>query len=314
MTALVHKSPSSQLTNSHGCNKQCVVTGAVNGTVKIWKVQENALETLQEIQNADCGSIFSVGVNPQGSHIFAMFTSGSIKMWSTDGVLHGTIQTSPLDHCNGVFIDDSRKIVTGTHDGKINFYYTGNCGLAKSITTTHGFISSVAFSPDSQLLAAGFESGNVVIYRHRSGAIIKDCNLNGKKVNCISFSNDSKEFISCTGIGVTIYGVEQNRLLHFIPAHLQPILSCSLSNNGKFFLTCSEDNSVNVWDKEECVSKATIVAHSDSVWGALYLMCDKKIVTVSEDKTVKMFKLKKTSQSKFVSWAVPIVNFIKRSF
>jgi WD40 repeat protein len=150
-----------------------LVTGDVDGRVKLWDVATQSLE--RELPKFD-GTVSWVAVSPDGSLLGVqtkrpnahesqvdVFDMGSLQLRYHREVTNGTggLEFSPdggLLAALGCCEPDSTIRVWDAGTGALRYERTG------------GHADSIAFSPDGRLLAAGTQDGVVVLRRARDGS------------------------------------------------------------------------------------------------------------------------------------------------
>jgi WD40 repeat protein len=116
-----------------------------------------------------------------------------------------------------------------------------------------------------------------------SGTDLSNLNLTNVIFNGVKLSRFYKGNYLYTNFESSL--IHEKNLLY--QAHTAEIKSLEISQDGKRFLTASDDSTIKEWDIETSVCIRTYIGHSKSVNNAIYSSDGKKVLSVSYDKTIK---------------------------
>ncbi|EAR91599.2 NACHT domain protein (macronuclear) [Tetrahymena thermophila SB210] len=161
-----------------------------------------------------------------------------------------TFQTQIVSMC---FSKCSTMFVTGQTNGLCNIWDTQNhFHLVQSIDAHFGQITHLAFSSDSQMLATTALDSTCKIWHipnrfNEISSFYVPYETSGiqfvRQGHSIAVSSTSDEFcLKFVDIYAPNYRMEELR------AHSQAITQVTISNDGRFLLTASQDNTVRIWD------------------------------------------------------------------
>jgi WD40 repeat protein len=147
-------------------------------------------------------------------------------------------------------------------------------------------VHSVAFSPDSKLLAVGTESrrqstGAVHLIEPSTGRIRNTLSIPARYAHRVAFSPDGR-FLACAGkepnpdksswegelkkeFAISLWDVNTGKPLDALTGHKASVLSLAFSPDGKYLATCSEDKTRRIWNIEQKRAVATIDDRSTRV-------------------------------------------------
>ncbi|KAI1092977.1 quinon protein alcohol dehydrogenase-like superfamily [Rostrohypoxylon terebratum] len=117
-------------------------------------------------------------------------------------------------------------------------------------------INSVAFSPDSTLVASGSDDGVLCTWQldvNKPGDQIGTClNSGRKRINSVTSSNGVDGYVvaSCTEREIDIWDPKTNKRLSTMKSLSQELLTVAFSPSGGYLATGSYDNGVYLW----CIS------------------------------------------------------------
>jgi WD40 repeat protein len=150
----------------------------------------------------------------------------------------------------------------------------GGTKETKEAESDSGFpetVTSLAFSPDGNLLAAGCMDGKLRLFDGRTGDLRKVWDDEFARFPCVVFSRDGKTLVSQSRNGmVKVWDVEKAKVLRTLQGNKAWVTTAALSPDGKFFATggiVRENDKVTggeviLWDAETGDLKHTLPALS----------------------------------------------------
>lgn len=168
------------------------------------------------------------------------------------------------------------RIVTGSRDYLIRV--TDSDQAREALTMTHpGWIWSIAFSPDDQLLASASTNGKVHVWNVNTGIEEFYVKAHRRSVQFVTFSPDGK-LLASGGRDNDIFLTDVlTRVSTPLPRrHTHHVNSLSFSPNGNFLVSGSNDGTIIVWDVK---SKREVARHDTNpenelndadIWAVLF--------------------------------------------
>ena len=71
--------------------------------------------------------------------------------------------------------------------------------------------------------------------------------------------------------------------------HESWVLSVAMHPSGTTFATGSSDSKVKLWDLQTRACLQTVADHTDQVWGVAFRSDGKRLVSVSDDKSIAVY-------------------------
>lgn len=151
---------------------------------------------------------------------------------------------------------------------------------------------SIALSPDSQTLALGGTDGVFRLYETASGNLIRTLALHGGNIRTVAFSHDGRYI--ATGSSdrlVKILDAQSLEVANTIEGHGDTVFAIRFSADDRCFATAGKDARVRLWSMDGYKLKplVKVTAHTFSINAIAFVDCSKELITVSQDKTIKLW-------------------------
>jgi len=165
------------------------------------------------------------------------------------------------------------------------------CNLAKSVfTQAFGTVSSVAFSPDGTLLAAGIANGEIRVWRVADGEQLLTCRGHSDWPWAIAFSPNGRTIASGSqDQTVRLWDVNTGQCILVLPGHTSWVKAIAFNSDGTRLASGSNDRTIRLWDIStgECIQ--IWQEHSDWVWSVAFSPSDHTLASGSGDGTIKLW-------------------------
>jgi len=165
------------------------------------------------------------------------------------------------------------------------------CNLAKSVfTQAFGTVSSVAFSPDGTLLAAGIANGEIRVWRVADGEQLLTCRGHSDWPWAIAFSPNGRTIASGSqDQTVRLWDVNTGQCILVLPGHTSWVKAIAFNSDGTRLASGSNDRTIRLWDIStgECIQ--IWQEHSDWVWSVAFSPSDCTLASGSGDGTIKLW-------------------------
>jgi WD40 repeat protein len=163
--------------------------------------------------------------------------------------------------------------------------------LAKSVfTQSFGTVSSVAFSRDGRLLAAGIANGDIRLWRVADGEPLLTCRGHSDWPWAIAFSPDGRTIASGSqDQTVRLWDVNTGQCILVLPGHTSWVKAIAFNSDGSRLASGSNDRTIRLWDVStgECIQ--IWQEHSDWVWSVAFSPSDRTLASASGDGTIKLW-------------------------
>ncbi|KAF7524995.1 hypothetical protein PCG10_005346 [Penicillium crustosum] len=253
-----------------------IVTGSSDSTIKRW---DNTRGAIQKVAGHS-HSVTTVAFSPDCKLIASGSVDETIKLWdAATGDLHKTLAGHLIGIRDLVFSPDNRQIASCSYEA-LKLWDAATCDLQSSSESDDPFIT-VAFSPDSKIIASGHESGRISLWNTATGDLEK------------ALAGHKSKFESLTGLD--LFDVE--------------VKTVTFSPDGKLIASASADATIKLWDTATGDLQKTLVCHPQGInildpitlaglsgWIiALAFSSDSQhIAAVCKNKTIKVWSIEKS--------------------
>jgi WD40 repeat protein len=164
---------------------------------------------------------------------------------------------------------DGRRILTASDDGTVRIWDAQN-GRQLQGSIKHEDLSAVQYSPDGRQIATGGRDEYVRAWNAENGAKLWERRVYGRiveRADRISYSADGRRIIAVA--------VTDSLSVYILDSATGEVVfsrnerSASLSPDGKWLITASQDGSVRIWSMETGVEKARLITYDDNEWLAM---------------------------------------------
>jgi WD40 repeat protein len=157
-------------------------------------------------------------------------------------------------------------------------------------------INSLAFAPQSELLAVARYGEVELVRAERPSGVLTTLKPHRGNVNAVVFSADGTQLFAGAGEAglfgeVRQWSVADGKLLRVFEGHGDAIYSAAISPSGKILATGSYDQKVKLWDVESGKELNTLSGHNGAVFGLAFRPDGRILASASADRTVKLWNV-----------------------
>jgi WD40 repeat protein/tetratricopeptide (TPR) repeat protein len=237
-------------------------------TVRIWEADTGReISTLRGHKSY----VFDVAYSPLGHRLAA--AAGVVKVWEIqsgqDALTLKNLSWLPTDSV--AFSADGTKLAAGSRDGKVRVWDSLAGTPLRTMTGRERWVRSVAFSPDSRLLAAGNGAplepetdGEIYIWEVATGREVRVLRGQHSCINSVAFSPDGRLLASGSGrpLGflmgmgrkaeptpgeIKIWDVASGQEVRTLRGHGAGVNGVAFSPDGSHLVSAGDDHSVKIW-------------------------------------------------------------------
>ena len=281
-----------------------LIVSALFSAVKLWDAETGRFirniggdDMVHNVCFSPDGSLLAVTgsevVFDPGSRQLAMATCTKLFVTETGKYL---VRSRHYRHNGGpvCFSPDGRQLVTGSPDIKLWDIKTANC-LRKFAGHPNGrtpsYVTSVAFSPDGQLIASGSNKGTAKLWNVLSGECVHTLKT-GWIFESVCFSPDGKLLATGSRDHTSrLWDVKSGECLNTFYGHTETVSSVCFSADQKLLASGSWDHTVKLWETATGKCVRTLKGHTDHVNSVSFSPDGESIASGSSDNTMQVWEV-----------------------
>lgn len=208
---------------------------------------------------------------------------------------------------------DGSKIVTGSWDFSARIWDSNTGADLRKLAGDDGhtgFVNSAVFSPDGKFVLTASDDGTAKIWDASTGAVLATLTGHEDRVRHATFSKDGTQILTSSNDRTArIWGLKQAvqadglatveaTVAQVFNGHEWAVLSAEFSDDGKFVITASEDNTARIWDATNGEELSVLAGHTARVTSVAFAPGNDptRAVTASQDGAVKLWDTKENKE------------------
>ena len=245
-----------------------LATAGADKTVQLWDVRTPGhVVPWGPALTGPANTVYSVAFSPDGDLLAAGSADGTVRLWDVADPRHPALEGKPLTwpHAGPVqsvaFSPDGRLLAAGSAGNS-----SGQAGTVRVWDVAHPphpdplgpvltgpglAVYSVAFSPDSDLLAAGSAVGKVQLWNvtdpRRPAPEGKPLTGPGTWINSVAFSPDGRSLAAASSDSKVWIWDLATRQVTMTLAHPQPVTSVQFLDSSQTLATSDADGVARIW-------------------------------------------------------------------
>jgi WD40 repeat protein/basic membrane lipoprotein Med (substrate-binding protein (PBP1-ABC) superfamily)/DNA-binding CsgD family transcriptional regulator len=286
-------------------NGELLASAGVDNIVRFWDPDEGHLHhTLARFES----DISNISFHPQNPFLAVSSVDGKVQIFSLSA---GTeVFTLPVSGTPGpvVFSPASSQLAYVGRGGSINIWHMNQGGVSQYPQTDDAIITSMAFSPDGELIATVTEDGFVTLWDQAENITWQMQSLT-KAANQIAFSFDSQAIIVAgedrvVSLITTNSGEAQEDWI--LGSSARSLAANPVENH---LAIGTAHGLLKIYDLGTRELVLDIVAHQESLNSVVFHPEGKLLATAGQDGTVKLWDTTAGRVTKeLITSALPIVN------
>lgn len=231
------------------------------------------------------GDLIVAGQNFEGIHLLDPKTgkeTGSLKL--------GAAAIFDIQSHEG-------KLFIATGDGALTAVDAANLTVIGRQGSSQRNARTIAINPTFGEIAVGYSDNFIRIFDLDTLKLKNEWAAHTNSVFTLRYTPDHQILLSgARDARLKAWKVETGyQMEEEIVAHMYAINNIAFSPDGKHFVTCSLDKSIKLWDAGQrkllkVVDKARHAGHATSVNKCLWTPYDERVVSVSDDRTISVWK------------------------
>ena len=255
-----HTGPVTSVAFSH--DSELIVSGSDDQTIRLW-VQSSGL--CQQVIKGHEDRVYKVSFSHNSQTVISTSMDKTCRIWNLDMCAITNQPVRRLDYNeHGVELlgpavaSPDHKLVASRSLALVSMWEQGRRRILRKLEVNGGLVTAMAFSRDSQMIAAGDRTGTIKIWRSVSGRYLCDYEALGSAVQSIAFSPDNKFVVSSFDDGkMKILEVISQKHRRPVERHMDSVTWVSLSKSCSTAASASRQ-SVKLWDTSDGESFETV--------------------------------------------------------
>ena len=275
-----------------------LVSGSVDKTVRLWDVRDLSQATQLDVYQGHTDAVWSVAFAPNGHLIASASADKQILLWNTvsNQTFAKRLTTSSVPVVSLAITSTGTLLASAggdrTSPADISLWTLPVSAAPKVLSSTDRLVTSLAFSPDGQLLASGSLAGGIHLWNLQSASIQHEFLApNSSTVYAVAFSPDGRLLAAATDApNISVWDVASGALVWTLTGHTDSIYTLAFSPDGQLLASGSRDNTIRLWNIASLKpAGAPLVGHTDSIISLAFSPDGKMLASGSRDVTIRLW-------------------------
>jgi WD40 repeat protein len=257
-----------------------------NPAPEIPAFEGNLLRTIQAHEGDVLSVAFAAG---NGDLVGSAGSDNTVRIWDTmTGINRVSIPnaTWPV-----AFSAEGAIIATGSAAFAVQLWAADGTHL-RTVAQHDDAILGVAISPDGTVLATGSKDKSEKLWDLRTGELLHTLGGRVDPGSPLAFAPSGEWLIAPDTAGSTsasLWEVRTGRLMKTLTGHRQPIRDVTVSSDGRFVATGSDDRTARVWEVETGKQVHRLNLHTQPVRAVAFAPKGHRIATGSADRSIRLW-------------------------
>jgi WD40 repeat protein/serine/threonine protein kinase/DNA-binding XRE family transcriptional regulator len=147
----------------------------------------------------------------------------------------------------------------------------------------------VAFSPDSTRLLTGGNDGYSRLWDFATNTLVSAFQVDGVEPISVAFTREGRPIAGSKAGIIQIWDPDTHKELRRFVGHIAAIQSLSVSPDGRYLLSASDDQTARLWDIQTGQELRRFVGHAGPVEIAIFTPDGRMVLTGSGDRTARLW-------------------------
>ena len=274
-----------------------IAAGCADGTVRIWDLLTGKVV---QMLRGHGQYVFCVKFcPPDGRFLASASADRTIRLWD----LNTGLQALEFDGVRGEytgmassmsFSPDGAHLTAPSADGSVIVRNVSDGTEIRRLPARQEMPSmTVAYSPDSELLATGGWGGELQIWDARTYRLVGGVSnqFRGTRISAAQFSPDGRRLVTSSfDRTLRVWDPRTGQELQRLRGHIGIVPSLAISPSGGRFASCGgEESAVRLWDAERGREILTLRGHAFVCHSVAFSPDGQRLVSASADGTIRVW-------------------------
>ncbi len=273
--------------------------GSKRGEVRIWRVEQEAGQTLHLVWQAHTDIVVSLAFSPDERTLVSGSLDGSLKLWDVEsGIPLWTI--GPIKGVlNMAFAPDGHTLASSGNETTVRLWDARH-GTALEDVPHSSPVFSLAWSPDGHCLASGGFDGHIRLWqrqRNEPALCVQTLSGHTNLVRGLAFSPDGSVLASASWDGsVKLWKVGHEGSFHVsqtLVGHTGRMQTVVWSSDGRILASGGGDHTIRLWDAQQGGTRSVLLGHSAPVYSLAFTDEGRSLLSGSEDGTLRLWEVER---------------------
>lgn len=228
----------------------------------------------------------SMAISPSNDTVFVLLnakievidipTAKIINEFSIGGVAHSIASSQ-----NG------QRIALGMSDSKVQLVNARDGSVVRNLRSNYGGWS-VAFSPDSSIVAEGTSRGSLM-WESETGVWLPLVSQQNNLIKCLVFSKNGKLLAGGSHGEIFVWNVASGDLITQIKGDIGTINSLDFSPDGTILVSGSDNSEIRFWDPISGTAFGSLKGHTSPVFSTVFSPNGDFIVSGANEGTIRIW-------------------------
>ena len=230
--------------------------------------------------------MWSANFSPDETKIVSASQDGTVKIWNVNsGACIKTLTGHTTVVKYATFTPDGSKIVSASKDNKIKIWNVNTGECLKTLIGHNDYVNHISFSPDGGKIISSSSDGSIKVWNMSSGTCLQSIDAHSWGVNAAFYNSDGSKIVSVGGDGhVKIWDAERGMCLKTFTGEKDACFSLN-----EDLLAVILDTDILIYDVESQEIIQRLSGHRNFVNTVKYSSDGKKIISASDDYTIKIW-------------------------
>ncbi|WP_293128270.1 serine/threonine-protein kinase [Microcoleus sp. bin38.metabat.b11b12b14.051] len=170
---------------------------------------------------------------------------------------------------------------------------THNWQCIHTLTGHKNLISSVAFSPNGEVIASSSDDKTIKLWQVEDGQEIVTIAGHTNSVHTVAFSPDGKTLASSShDKKIKLWRMKDGQEIRTLSGHINSVYGLAFSPDGETLASSSWDKTIKLWRMKDGQEIRTLSGHINLVYFVAFSPDGETLASSSWDRTIKIWRVK----------------------